>query len=403
MKKYQKNYVLSTMLVIALSAVASLNVFADTFTVDKTLVTIPEGLVIEQYHVEADKYNGLDATTHVNASYYVDIAFDQNDVYMKGFFDSAPDGCLKGTRKDNLITFDRGQYLGVASLIDGSTQDSWLHVMNNLEVLTLEYDETKNTLSKYDYGYPVLVVGENREYADIFGEFSMKKMNVEEGFCFDLVKVPADLNIIDMNITIYSEIPQTHENITKGQMAIDGNEIYMKGILLHMPEAWVKGSIYQDSEGFRINVPMNQYLGLFRAVQYRTYHCWLNVLKYYDDYGYDNCECSSIDFIWNPEDNSISYNWDKERECYQNDTPEFVLAENTIPSSSVCSTLDIYYAFNAAPSIDNNSQSYIENRLNDSKVDISVYSLDGLQRNHLQSGLNIINKNGKMMKVLYRN
>ena len=76
-----------------------------TYTVNsQELVTAPENLETEAYLFVSD-----------GSSHFVNIGFDNNDVYFKGLFAKFPDIWIKGTLgEDNKITIENGQYIGIA-------------------------------------------------------------------------------------------------------------------------------------------------------------------------------------------------------------------------------------------------------------------------------------------------
>lgn len=69
---------------------------------EENFVVAPEGLITEQYLFVAD-----------GSSHFVNVGFDNNDVYFQGIFASFQDKWVKGViDSDNKITVANGQYLG---------------------------------------------------------------------------------------------------------------------------------------------------------------------------------------------------------------------------------------------------------------------------------------------------
>lgn len=118
-----------------------------------SLVSAPEGIETQRYTL---LYGG--------AGKYVDVAFDGDDVWFKGFSNYNPESWVKGTMKDNKITIPSKQYMGICSYIgyytyfyglnvtyaagpDGSQQQNVEH----LDAATLVYDpETKSMTAECD-------------------------------------------------------------------------------------------------------------------------------------------------------------------------------------------------------------------------------------------------------------
>jgi len=65
-------------------------------------VAAPEGLTREKYGLSAPAATG----------YFVDVAFQGNDVYVFGIDSNLPEACVKGTIDGDKVTFKSGQYLG---------------------------------------------------------------------------------------------------------------------------------------------------------------------------------------------------------------------------------------------------------------------------------------------------
>ena len=70
------------------------------------LVVVPEGLVTEEYIFSYVNYLGEAVTTFVN------VGFDDNDVYIQGISSYVPEAWVKGTLDGTTITFPGDQYLG---------------------------------------------------------------------------------------------------------------------------------------------------------------------------------------------------------------------------------------------------------------------------------------------------
>lgn len=360
------------------------------------LVSAPKGLETEFYHVTGNICDP-DLHTVMISDYYIEIAFDGDDVYMKGFFDRVPDGWLKGVRQGNLITFDNWQYLGQATLEDGSVSDAWMVAMNNCSKLTMKYYETSGKLTLNDYGYPMLVAGPERSRIEGCTDFTIKKVVLEDGCDFKLNKIPDDAEIREVDIAKWNTVPDTECVFCSGQIAITEKNIYIKGLLSCQKESWLKGELIKDGDDYIARFPVNQYLGFNRAIPYRNYHVWFiggivhrinawsyEILPYGEDY---------VDFAWDPTAGTLSYNWISEREPPITDDFE-VFLENATTASTI-SLMNMYISMNAK---------IIPTALSDIKSDANsigaIYDVNGYRLESLHPGLNIIRTERGTKKVM---
>ena len=88
-----------------------------TISADKDpdqLVNVPDGVEIEDgWKIVGNFYTSEEENISVSRS--AQVAFDGNDVYIKGIPYYAPDAWLKGTINGNVATFPTGQYVGTTS------------------------------------------------------------------------------------------------------------------------------------------------------------------------------------------------------------------------------------------------------------------------------------------------
>ena len=97
------------------------------------VVTAPEGLVAEEYAISYTKYD------EEEASGYVNIGFDGNDVYLQGICSRLPEAWIKGTLDGTTITFAANQFLG--------SYNSRYDIFLQEEDVVFTYDATANTLT----------------------------------------------------------------------------------------------------------------------------------------------------------------------------------------------------------------------------------------------------------------
>ena len=133
-----------------------------TFTRDEPvapeLVVVPDDLVTEEYILSYTDYMGETIT------YYVNVGFDGNDVYIQGISDYNPEAWIKGTLDGTMITFAGHQYLGSFLGYDLYLQDEDI-------VFTYDTDADKMTATG-----PFSVFTANGTEADIYEDAIITKV-----------------------------------------------------------------------------------------------------------------------------------------------------------------------------------------------------------------------------------
>lgn len=239
-------------------------------------VTIPEGLVVEDYTLRAWHYRYNEEWKKFSKGQYIDndeainikVGFDGRDVYIQGFFDRfIPDAWVKGTLSEDetTITFQT-QYYGT----DGNGYDHYLFGYIG------EQNSSGNLLSgdvvfQYDKATSTFRLSPSTEVADSnsgdtwmswdFYDFIVITKGYQEQE--SLVVPPEGIHLEDYSFSAsvvtydnnnnYVETPTTFGV----KVGFDGDDVYIKGICQLMPEAWVKGSLANG----KLTIPANQYMG----------------------------------------------------------------------------------------------------------------------------------------------
>lgn len=182
----------------------------------------------------------------------------------------------------------------------------------------------------------------------------------------ELVTIPAGVNTYSVSIHGLS-IVSSGEKTWEGQMGIDGDEVYVKGLCMGFPESWVKGSMNQSKTV--VTFPSCQYLGSTEG-----------------EYGRD---------IWF-EERSMKQDfvmaWDEETKTLScGETSGYI--ENT--SLSTVSFLDEYCRVTITP-----QQSPLSIRsVNDASTE--VFNIFGLRKSSTEKGITIYQKGGRHELRLY--
>ncbi len=115
--------------------------------VDDTPVVMPEGAETEKWILVSDA-----------EPRFVDIAFCDEDVYIRGMLSSSPQATLKGRLEDGEVVFDGPQYLGEdnrllhyaffhpAELIESSEDDSEPYIFSSIPTVRVSYDAEQRVM-----------------------------------------------------------------------------------------------------------------------------------------------------------------------------------------------------------------------------------------------------------------
>ena len=112
--------------------------------ITEELVTLPQGVETQTY-----KFRGMDYMSSKEIAYNVEVAFDGQDMYMKGLFSDTPDAWVKGTFNGQTATFASSQFLGKVPQKTVSYYFQAVNRMNTSEIqdFVLTYDEATSTFS----------------------------------------------------------------------------------------------------------------------------------------------------------------------------------------------------------------------------------------------------------------
>jgi len=242
-------------------------------------VTIPDGLVVEDYTLRAwhyvwytpedgsdgkwskysrEEYQDLDEVLRVK------VGFDGKDVYIQGFFDwLLPDAWVKGTLSDDetTVTF-RTQYYGTYE----TDYNLYLYGYDfssgaNPTDMVFLYDKEHSTF-RLPSSMAVLNNFDSEQQA--IGEY-YRWVVISKGYQEEesLVEPPADLHVEDYSfsasVITYDADGNTVETpSTFGvKVGFNGNDVYIKGLCQLLPDAWVKGTLKDG----KLTIAANQYLG----------------------------------------------------------------------------------------------------------------------------------------------
>ncbi len=210
------------------------------------LVTLPQGLIAEDnWIIEGVFHSNSNAIT---VSGKTQVAFDGDDVYVKGISYNFPDAWLKGTVSGNTATFASGQFVG-----ENSSGDVFMTGFDGSEMcdIVFTYSSSRETRT-FTLATPYLV--ENKSFSTLNAQGYYQQLTIYTNTP-PLVTVPKNIEIeSDWTIEGYLDYDFVFHST---DVAFDGDDIYIKGISYHCPDAWLKGTINGSTATFA----SGQYMG----------------------------------------------------------------------------------------------------------------------------------------------
>ena len=224
------------------------------------VVTPPQGLVTEKYRLNGYIFDG---SSWEQVSNPVNVGFDGDDVYIQGFSILLPEAWIKGTFSEDgsTISFPM-QYYGrfnnyddyffPVTPVDGGYApiDAVFNFNPQAETLVLSQDV-------------VCYIVENSSDSEMlwFYQFDSQLTIVPEG---DVVEVPDGLVTQDYALTgtymgYESDWFEGDPLTANAKVGFDGDDIYVQGLCIYLPQAWVKGHREGDTYVF----DNGQYFGTF--------------------------------------------------------------------------------------------------------------------------------------------
>ncbi len=227
------------------------------------LVTPPASATIEEWEYYAGtfavsgSYGWQDYTSNANKEFQV--AFDGNDIYIKGIAFYFPEAWVKGTLDGTTLTVPNGQYLGFDDYgdeflngEDGTTQE--------LCDIVFEYDAANKTLTLDPNIY--ILECEKPDDTACFSYWNGLQIGVTIPEDFTLVTPPDGLTTTDMPVSGKDRVNSEFVSGT-ASVGVDGDNVYIKGLVPAAPEAWVKGVRMGNDFSFD-----KQYIGEINGVGY---------------------------------------------------------------------------------------------------------------------------------------
>ena len=239
-----------------------------TITVDyikaDQLVTLPETAEVQTWTLSGQTV-GSSTSTY---DFPTEVAFDGDDIYVKGLFPYSNDTWAKGTLADGKATFAAGQLIAdspeygekyyLLGSADGETVSDFV----------LAYDAEAKTLTQeteYIYINYLMKNSINPEYLESWKNLLLT-FGIEEP-----VTPPADL--VAETWTLNTAFDYDEEELdpyeAEVQVGFDGDDAYIQGIAPNAPLLWIKATKSADGT---YTVPSMQFMGEISSWFKRKYY-----------------------------------------------------------------------------------------------------------------------------------
>lgn len=155
------------------------------------VVVAPEGLETETYTFTSQELkfqedeNGENQPVYNDVTMFVQVGFDNNDVFIQGLCEELPEAWVKGTLENGKVTLPTGQYFGTYSFSFWGTTYDYPHYLLGYGALgiqdaVLNYDAAAGEFTTEDY----LIDNENTSslsYYHIYTNNKLAKINEVAG------------------------------------------------------------------------------------------------------------------------------------------------------------------------------------------------------------------------------
>lgn len=213
------------------------------------LVSVPATATIEDdWTIEATFNNNAGATQVLSAT---EVAFDGNDVYIKGIAYYFKNAWLKGTISGNTATFASGQYVG-----SDDYGDEFMVGYNGSAIcdIVFSYDDDAKV---FTLTTPYIAENQEKDALNMWGYYNRMTIYKGEPEQPEVVEVPEGLETAiyiwtgeDVTFDDETEEPIFTEFSKQINIGFDGDDVYVQGLCTDLPEAWVKGTISGNTATF---------------------------------------------------------------------------------------------------------------------------------------------------------
>ena len=213
-------------------------------------ITLPEGLTVTEHKLKGSTNRGA------NVERTVGLAFDGDDMYIRGIGSMGADAWVKGTKNaDGNYIFPKGQEIGMYY-----DEDRLFLLGYDDEVEVTDFAVSVDAASN-EYVFATDFI-ENADYTDktYYVQWLNAGTTIEMGEAQPEVLTPVEIpdglvtEVYSFTATAYFDKVTVAKNVLVG---FDGDNVYIKGISDALPEAWMMGTI----DGDKVTIPAGQYVG----------------------------------------------------------------------------------------------------------------------------------------------
>lgn len=223
------------------------------YTPNVTPVTLPEGVVAEDMPFESKYFASVGAAAEA-VSGTVKVAKVDNTFYIQGLVADFPEAWIQGELTDGDVTFPI-TYLGANA--EGENVYAVGYSSNGPAEMSMTYNAELNALELDGY----MMLNTNELSFDNFDNLRGYYQTTYIGQRPATVEVPEGLETAEMPFT-GSVYDGQAENATTGTVlvGIDGDDVYIQGLIAEIPEGWIKGTFNEDHS--EVAFPAGQYVGV---------------------------------------------------------------------------------------------------------------------------------------------
>jgi hypothetical protein len=221
------------------------------------LVELPEGVEPEDWAIDGTFNDSYGSENVVRAT---EVAFDGNDIYVKGIPFYFEDAWMKGTinAETGIATFPTGQFVG-------EDDYGWEFMLGSDDYETLcdiefAYDAEAKTLTQQT-AY-IIENGDTPDKISEYGYWTDMLIYAGEPVIEEPVEAPEGLETDSYLFTascLENGEEEAEDYSFQTQVGFDGNDVYFKGVSDDTSNMWLKGTLSED--GKTVTIPANQYMG----------------------------------------------------------------------------------------------------------------------------------------------